>query len=181
MAESFQVTPTPPPPTQGSVLAKRMPYSNLTSMTSAQQTSAKESRSRYKDSPESASSSKHACLPQLVDPTSAFAKRCAYSSRPRGRTDTLSKEMRDYFTNKSLIKTWLMNRMIKKANETTSLAEDLASPPDSSPKKSPSSSHHIGEQGLSLGQKGRRDALSATTGIFLPCEPNSNLDEGEDV
>jgi len=109
-------------------------------------------------------------LPRLVNPDSSMAKRFAYSIKKKNKSDPLSEEMRSYFTNASMIDTWLMHRVMKDMRERpASLMEDSESPMsplDNSYGTDPTStlSRRIA---YSLKPKGERDALLPETRMYF--------------
>lgn len=158
----------------GSVLAKRIAYSNLTVMAPAGKRSTRKSQSGSLDDTDFSSIRRGRSLPLSVDPSSAFSKRHAYSEL-KGRRDALSQEMRNYFTNSSQINTWLMLRMVRSVNAKVekisssppSLIESTNLSPDSSPYRNTSHLNPLSSlnkrRGYSSEWKGKRDALHPNT------------------
>lgn len=63
-----------------------------------------------------------------IDPNSALAKRRAYSARPKGKSDSLPRELREYFLYKSQSYTWRRMRLMREIK--AYLALDVPVKPD---------------------------------------------------
>lgn len=155
-----------------SALAKRIAYSKFTlsKLVGSQATATKKQSGPEDDKDPASAKIGQFSLPPLADTSStssAFAKRRAYSAVPKGRQDPLSQKMRDYFTNTSMIDTWLMHRIarnVKEAVDKKSSASRSHSSPESSPCRSIAtldrSSALAKRQGY---RKGSSDPLEQTT------------------
>lgn len=103
--------------TPGSVLAKRITYSKFFVTVPTRPQLSACSQSSTGEEPDPVLSKTGRFLPRIINPGSSFSKRHAYSLEPKGTSDALSQNMRNYFMNTSMIETWLMQRMVKDVKE----------------------------------------------------------------
>lgn len=100
--------------TPGSCLARRIMYSHGSKLPQT-----KRRQVTYKSRQEDAKGAINQThlLPRLVNPKSSFAKRHKYMIQLKGVADPLSLPYREYVANKSMIDTWLQNRLVREVKK----------------------------------------------------------------